>query len=272
MTKSRSKGKGRASNEERYLIYEDYVAGLTLQTLSQKYNRPVKTLKEIVETIGTIEGKKQVKNTIIDSIGELKSKHFWKELKKQLMPEELEYFGESWAKLVKQFSQYDILETDEMIMKDLVVHDILINRNLAQKKALMDEIDYYHKELDEEIAKPMKDQIKIQNYHNKISDARSCLNDLERAHNTLQQRKDQKFKDMKATRDLRYKQIEDAKKTWFELIKELDSYDTRHKEGEWLALMKRSVQKEEERLAEFHEFADGTFDQILLTPETVKDK
>lgn len=267
-----AKSKGRIKNEERNLIYQDYVAGLTLQTLSHKYGRPIKTLEEVIKTVGGIEEKKNTKNVIIDSVGELKSKHFWKELKKQLTAEELEYFAESWAKLVKQFSQYDILETDEMIMKDLVVHDILINRNLIQKKAMLDQIQYYQKELDEEIAKTTRDQVKIQFCHTKLSEARSALTDLGRSHKILQDSKDQKFKDMKATRDLRYKQIEDAKKTWFELMKELDSNDTRKKEGEWLALMKKSVKKEEERLAEFHQFADGVYDQIFLTPETVKDK
>lgn len=265
-------GRGRVTNDERKMIYADYISGLTIQSLSQKYGRPEKTIEEAIKAIGAIEEKKDTKNIIIDSVGELKSKHFWKELKQQLFADELEYFAESWAKLVKQFSQYDILETDEMIMKDLIMHDILINRNLLQKKALMEELTFFQQELDEEIKKENRDQIKIQHCHTKLSNARASLSDLEKTHNTLQQRKDQKFRDMKATRDLRYKQIEEAKKSWFDMIKELDSFTMRNKEGEWLALMKKSVKKEEKRLAEFHQFADGNFDQIFLTPETVKDK
>jgi hypothetical protein len=34
--------------------------------------------------------------------------------------------------------------------------------------------------------------------------------------------------------------------------------------------MRLAMQKEKERLADYHEFADGTVDQPLLTPETVK--
>ena len=263
---------GRLSNKEKELIYEDFVAVLTEDTICTKYNRPLTTIQEAIKTIsGKIERKK-TKTIIIDSVGELKSKHFWPELQKQLTDIELEYFAESWGKLVKQFSQYAILETDEMIMKDLVVHDVLINRNLSQKKSLMIEIDFYEKELTEEFKKEPRDQQKITYCHNKLSNARSSLSDLERVHDTLQKRKDQKFRDMKATRDLRYKQIEDSKKTWFEMMKELDAYNVRQKEGEWLAYMKKSVDKEEDRLSEFHQFADGEFDQILLNEDTVKDK
>jgi hypothetical protein len=263
---------GRLSNKEKELIYADFAAGLTEETICAKFKRPLSTIQDAIKDISSINEKKKTKTIIIDSVGELKSKHFWKELQSQLMNNEIEYFIESWGKLVKQFSQYDILETDEMIMKDLIVHDILINRNLIQKKSLMEEIEFFQQELDDEIKKSERDQIKIQHCHTKLSNARSSLSDLERTHDTIQKRKDQKFRDMKATRDLRYKQIEDAKKTWFELIKELDAYNMRTKEGEWLALMKKSVKNEEERLSEFHEYADGEFDQILLTPETVKSK
>lgn len=263
---------GRLSNEERALVYQDFEDGLTLETLCQKYGRPAKTIEDAIKAVSAKNEYKKTKTIIIDSVGELKSKHFWEELKAQLFPKELEYFMESWGKLVKQFSQYDILETDEMIMKDLIVHDILINRNLSQKKSLANEIQYYQTELDEEINKDPRDPNKIAHCNNRLSQARATLADLEKTHNTLQQRKDQKFKDMKSTRELRYKQIEDAKKSWFELLKELDEYVNRAKEGEWLALMKKSVKQEEERLADFHQFADGMYDQVFLTPETVRDK
>ena len=263
---------GRLSNKEKSLIYQDFMDGLTEETICTKYGRPLKTIQDAIKDISAQNEKKKTKTIIIDSVGELKSKHFWKELQEQLLPDELEYFAESWGKLVKQFSQYEILETDEMIMKDLIVHDILINRNLTQKRQLLEEIDYFQKELDEEIKKENRDQIKIQHCHTKLSNARSSLTDLDRTHDSIQKRKDQKFRDMKSTRDLRYKQIEDSKKTWFELVKELDAYNNRVKEGEWLALMKKSVIKEEERLSQFHQFADGNYDQIFLTPETVKDK
>ena len=42
-------------------------------------------------------------------------------------------------------------------------------------------------------------------------------------------------------------------------------------EGVDLEKMRAAMKKEEERLANFHKYEDGTVDQPFLTPDTVKD-
>ena len=58
-------GRGRVTNDERKMIYADYISGLTIQSLSQKYGRPEKTIEEAIKAIGAIEEKKDTKNIIM---------------------------------------------------------------------------------------------------------------------------------------------------------------------------------------------------------------
>ena len=264
--------KRKVGAKEKARIYQDFISGVSIKDLSAKYGRPEETIdKSIKDHSASLEQSKTNEATA-DVSGGLRSKHFWSDLKKQLDDTELNYFEKSWAKLIKQFSQYEVVETDEMIIKDLVIQDILCNRKLRDIRRINKEIDFYQKELDAEFNKSDpndRDNAKMEQCMRHLSSRRSELENLDKSYTQLQQRKEAKFRDMKSTRDKRFKEIEDSKKTFFELVKILDSSIKREEEGEWIELMKRSVAKETARLGASHEYDDGSFDQPLLTPDTV---
>ena len=263
--------KRRVGAKERQKIYEDYTKGTSLGDLSKQYGRPIDTIEESIKKHSADLERVKTSSAVADTSGGLRSKHFWRDLKQQLEPTELTYFENSWAKLIKQFSQYEVVETDEMIIKDLVVQDILCNRKLRHIQRINKEIDFYQKELDEEFAKSAtdRDSAKMETCMRNLSTRRGELENLDKSYTQLQQRKEAKFRDMKSTRDKRFKEIEDSQKTIFELMKSLDLEKKRREEGEWVELMKRSVAKETERLGASHTYDDGSIDQPLLTPETV---
>lgn len=270
MEENKPYSKKRVRNREKCLIYQDHMMGMSIKDLVVKYGRPPDTISKcIVDYEAYIESETLGSETK-SILSALHTTHFWKELKNQLFEKEIEYFEEGWIKLTQQFSQYDILETDEMIMKDLIMQDILINRNLSERKRIMTEMDYVQRELDAELNKDNGgDRARIENCYRKLSNFRANLETFDKIHSTLQQRKDTKFRDMKATRDQRYKQIEEAKTSWFDLLKSLDEHKRRKEEGDWLALMKKSISKEKENLSKSIKYADETYDLPLLTPETI---
>lgn len=269
-TKTKPLSLRKVSNKEKAEIYSDYVNGLSIERLIKKYGRPEETVTKCIADHETRIKIENTPNIAKDVLLRLHTKHFWRELKNQLFDKELKYFEQSWINLTEQFSQYDILETDEMIMKDLIMQDILINRNLTERKRIMSEMDYVQRELDVEMERGSNgDRARIENCYRKLSNLRSNLETFDKVHSTLQQRKDTKFRDMKATRDQRYKQIEEAKTSWFDLLKSIDEYKRRKEEGEWLALMKKSIENQKEKLSHSIKYADDTYDLPLLTPETV---
>lgn len=263
--------KRRAGIKEKSRIYNDYVNGTSFADLSKQYGRPIETIEKCVKDYSaSLESNKSTEKTA-DVTGGLHSRHFWAELKKQLSQPELRYFEKSWANLIRQFSQYEVVETDEMIIKDLIVQDILCNRKLTNIKQIERELNFYQDELDKEFAKTAVDRniAKVENCMRHLSELRGNLKDIDKSYADLQQRKETKFRDMKSTRDKRFKEIEDSKKTFFELIKGLDTIGKRKEDGEWMALMDKAVKRETAKMSLSHQYDDDSYDQPLLTPETV---
>lgn len=264
--------KRKVGAEEKARIYQDYISGTSVADLSKQYGRPRKTIEKCIKDHSASLEETKADETTADTSGSLHSRHFWKELKNQLSDTELKYFDRSWSKLVKQFSQYEVVETDEMIIRDLILQDILCNRKLATIRKIEKETEFFQSQLDQEFAKvdpTTRDNNKIEHCMRNISDRRGQMADLDKSYSNLQQRKEQKFRDMKSTRDKRFKEIEDSKKTFFELIKDLDTSIKRKEEGEWISLMQKSIEKETNRMGSSYEYDDGSFDQPLLTPDTV---
>ena len=64
-----------------------------------------------------------------DIITALRVKHWWNTIRKQLFDEEISFFESTWANLNTQFE--DVVPTDELVLRDLIMYDILSNRNLT---------------------------------------------------------------------------------------------------------------------------------------------
>ena len=43
-------------------------------------------------------------------------------------------------------------------------------------------------------------------------------------------------------------------------------------QGKYIEKMRMALEKEKERLSDYHKYEDGTVDQPFITPDTVKDK
>jgi hypothetical protein len=77
---------------------------------------------------------------------------------------------------------------------------------------------------------------------------------------------------MKGTREQRIKRLEDSKQSFTSWVANLlQSPDLMKKYGIEMEKMRVAMKKEEERLSSFHKYEDGTIDQPLLSPDTVKD-
>ena len=79
------------------------------------------------------------------------------------------------------------------------------------------------------------------------------------------------LKDLKATREQRIKRLEDSKQTFIGWVRNLMSNpQTRSELGTEMEKMRLAVNKEQERLSEYHKYEDSLVDQPFLTPDTTK--
>ena len=95
---------------------------------------------------------------------------------------------------------------------------------------------------------------------------------MNRDYRDLQTKKNSMLKEMKATREQRVKRIEDSKQNftgWMAYLVANPEVTTEY--GREMEMMRLAMEKEKQRLAQFHQYNDDTVDQPFLTPDTVKD-
>jgi hypothetical protein len=80
------------------------------------------------------------------------------------------------------------------------------------------------------------------------------------------------LKEMKGTREQRIKRLEDSKQSFTSWVAAMMQDPDRMKQyGVEMEKMRIAMNREKERLAQFHTFDDGIVDQPFLTPDTTKD-
>ena len=207
-------------------------------------------------------------------ISQLRLKHFWPTIKKSLLNEEIGAFENSWAALSSQFSHQGVTATDEIMMKDVIIEDILLHRALEQKKNILQEIKANEKLLAEERNKDREDRDTdfMTNALRTIVQLRGTSEAYTKEINEIKKTKDSKFKDLKATRNERLKTVEESGKNIFALIKFLDEQEMRETEGRMTGLVYEAAKKKEGQMKQEMVFADKEVDSPWLTPESELEK
>lgn len=237
------------------------------EEIASTLNRSLKFVKQKIAQIPVVQ---EIEDRG-DAVAQLHASHFWPEVQRSLLNSEIKFFEQQWAKLVDQFSTNEIMATDEMMIKDLILLELGGLRATAEKKKVMTMLLDTEEQYEKERKKPIdvQDIAFITLLKDQLTSLRACLPQLSKEQLDFQQRKDQKLRDLKATREQRYKQIEESKKNIFELIKTLDEYKKRKKEGRWMELMKMGADKVEDDWNNSMEFEDGTYNRPMLTPEAI---
>jgi len=208
-------------------------------------------------------------NQLQTYISQLHAKHFWSTIKRSLLDEEIPAFENSWASLYSQFFHQGVTATDEIMMKDVIIEDILLHRALEQKRNILGEIRENEVLIAEEREKDMDDRDTdfMTNALRTIVQLRVTSVAYTKEINEIKKTKDGKFKDLKATRNERLKTVEESGKNIFALIKLLDEQKMRQTEGKMTGLVYEAAKTKEGQMKQNMVFADGDVDKVWLTPE-----
>jgi len=243
---------------------------LNPKQIAANLERSVESIEKYLKRIGKSFNKQQA--FVVQAEYDIKSRPYWKELKLQFNEEELDLFLYHWKQIVAQFRK-DIMATEELQIVDLIKFEVLMNRALREQQYSMERVRVLEAEIELEKARDRDQQDKemVFNLERQIASLRAAKEALSREFKDLQTKKAGLYKDLKATREQRIQKLENNKQTLSSLVnKILRDPEFYEQEGKELEKMRLAMEQEKERLADYHEYADGTVDQPFLTPDTIK--
>lgn len=259
--------KGRISKEEERVISR-LVNSMTPEDIAKQLNRDVESVDNFIKR----KFKVGLTNEEFAAYS-LEDRPYWIELKSQFTDEELELFKYHWSRIISQFKD-DVFPTEELQVVDVIKLEILMNRCLKGNKENIEQIRSYDKMIQEERSrdKDQQDMDYIINLERQVASLKASQESLNRDYRELQTKKATMLREMKGTREQRIKRLEDSKQSFTSWVASLmQNPDLMKKYGIEMEKMRVAMKKEEERLASFHKYEDGTVDQPFLTPNTVKD-
>lgn len=259
--------KGRISKDEERTIAR-LVDSMTPEDIAKKLDRDVESVTQFIKR----KFKKGLTNEEFAAYS-LEDRPYWVELKAQFTDHELELFKYHWSRIISQFKD-DVFPTEELQVVDVIKLEILMNRCLKGNKENIEQINVYDQMIKDERSrdKDQQDTDYIINLERQVASLRAAQESLNRDYRELQAKKASMLREMKGTREQRIKRLEDSKQSFTSWVAAMMQDPERMKRyGIEMEKMKVAMGKEEERLASFHKYEDGTVDQPFLTPETVKD-
>lgn len=257
--------RGKVSKAEQEFVAANHET-MKVVDIAAKLRRSEKFVSKLIAAVPTIQKTEEAG----DWVSRLHSSSFWAEIKKGLIGGEVGYFERAWASYNDQFgSATDILATDELMIKDLVMLDIFSQRAIAEQANTIRLIGELEKaiEKEEQVSDDVRDQLSILNWRTQVNALNTAKSSLTKHHLDYQKQKDAKLRDLKGSRDQRFKQIEESRRNIFELIKELDTHKRRLEEGRIAAKVAVAAQHIADDWNEVMEYEDGTVDKPFLSPE-----
>ncbi len=259
--------KGRMSDDEGRTISR-LIDSMTIEDIAKHLDRSTTAVDEYI--------KRKLKIGLTHeefAAYSLEDRPYWIELKAQFTDEELELFKYHWSRIISQFKD-DVFPTEELQVVDVIKLEILMNRCLKGNKENIEQISTYDAMVKDERSrdKDQQDYDYIINLERQLASLRASQESLNRDYRELQAKKGAMLKEMKGTREQRIKRLEDSKQSFTSWVTSmLQDPDRMKRYGIEMEKMRAAMKNEENRLANFHKYEDGTVDQPFLTPDTVKD-
>jgi hypothetical protein len=250
-----------------------YASLQSVEAIARSLRRRVVTIQKYIEdndlvSAAMTENEKQ-KTTLL---GLLHGKDYWNEVTRQFSKTELTYFENSWVELMNQF-RLDVLFSEELTIKQFITLDILLNRNLAERRQAMVDVEKLKRNIDKEYEKDDtdRDSEMLGLLESQLNFAKSSIPAYAVEYTKLLEKQKSVSTDLKANREQRIKRIEDSKSSWAGLIKNLEDEEQRETLGEEIELMRIAKDRAKYELGQYHTYMDNNIDRPLLTTDTVQD-
>jgi hypothetical protein len=285
--------RGRISGEEAQ-FYRDHATDMSVQEMAEKFDRLPETVEKYMAGFAGLPPADKPKafpppkqKTVHQAAptpadpdrhiirAELRTSEAWRQLKNEFTPDELKYFEECYIKLMSQFKG-DVLASEETQIFQAVKFELLMNRNLRERKTAREDIESLQLRQKFVLEKAQnasgisdEDREYVLSLETQLNIAKQAEQSRTNEYVKLQERHASLLKDLKSTRDQRVKQIESSKVSFLGVIRNLMERDQQEREGRALELTKLAGQREYTRLGRPHKYDDGSEDSPILSADTV---
>jgi hypothetical protein len=270
--------RGRLSKAEQDLILR-WSDTMKPDDIAVKLKRTVECVTEFLrlhapETMREID-ESEAKKLVIRQ--ELRLSEAWKMLRNEFSNEEIKYFEETYVKLMSQFKD-DVLPSEETQLFQAIKYELLMARNLKERRRARDEIDRLERVLRDHLeqfaedhnAMDESDREYATNLENQLNAYRSAEQSRTNEYVKLQERHESLMKSLKAIRDQRIKEIEGSKTNLISIIKMLQQRDAKAREGREMELMRLAGQKAHENFGKPFKYEDNSEDLPILSADTLE--
>jgi hypothetical protein len=267
MGSSRKRGK-LSKIETRYI--EQNCFDMSLADIALHLNRTIEPIKKYIDK-ANLKARDLTDHEHL--LSTLRSRYYFKEIKKQFDDGEITFFEHMWIDYFRQFNE-DVVHTEEMQIVEVARTEILINRSMKDRYEIVEVIESLETMIDEEMDREAEDRDTqaLASFQTQLGAMIGSKSSYINEHEKLLTKKERLLKDLKGTREQRKRIAEDANTNFLIWMRQLDDLAAKDREGFDLEVNRIAANKARERLAEYHEYEDGMVDQPLLNSETVKDE
>lgn len=206
---------------------------------------------------------------------ELKDSAAWKQLKEELLPEEVAYFKEQFEELMSQFKD-DVLAAEKTQIFKVIRLAVFMNRVSRELKMVAAEWNDKQRlaqGLAAKIAAGLASDKEADMHHAitlRMADLFAQRSQLTKDYSQLEDKHQGLMEDLKATRKQRVDRIDSGKVDFVGKLREFATNDRSRKDSEhFIELTRRAYAAELARLARPHRYDDNVIDQPVLNVDTV---
>lgn len=264
MEHEKEKRKGPLSKKDKLYI-SDNAGRLTPSEIAKTLNRTTKSVVDFMKKNG------YMKFYVVDQTNNSLSKTpYWRDLVQQFSEEELKLMDYHWGEVTSQFKE-DIQHTEKLQILDMLKMEVLSNRSLTEQSNIKSKIEDLKSEI-LNLKLQGDEQGLIEAKEAQIAALYSAYETIGKDYANFLKEKSNIFKALKATREQRYKQIENSKESLLDWVKTMIEDKERRKQiGIYMEKMRIASEVEYERLSEYHTYADGTIEKPILNSNTVME-
>ncbi len=277
MSKEDGFNQGRFSNEETNYIREHLYD--SPEKVGHALNRGAASIKKFLERHKLVPVDEEEKDHYLVTLAnKLHRSVYWKQLPAQTSEEERQFFETVWIAFLVQFNE-DILPSEELDLKDMIMLEILKNRSLKDRQTHIEEAEELEKirdglvRRDREAEDSGEDGYEhsdtIAQMTDQVLAMRGAISSYTAEHAKFLEKGAALSKNLKIQRADRVKRIEDSKTTWAGYIRILEDAQKRREEGAEIEIMRAAKDHATRKFSQLHTYEDGTVDRPFLTPETV---
>lgn len=278
MSEEPKRKRGQLSNEEREFIRVN-TGFMSTEDIAAKLSRTKDTIEKFqMDFIVNPSTEDKYKKEEKELLNTLKSRPFWRDIKAQFNEHEIEKYEFHWIRYITQFSN-DVTHAEESQICKVIEVEILLSRILSEKNKIENTLERQEKDLRKLLQDPLTSidegydawQEQVAKLDMEITAIRNAQSYRSKEYMDFLSKHKEILKDLKATRDQRYKEIESSKVTFLGWMKAFDNPKFREEVSREAELDRLAKDKERERLSDYHKYLDGELDQPFLTPDTVKE-